>query len=99
MVGAETLIVEVTKVGVVAAKMEYGVNVSDGVTVAARFSGADVTVGVKVNVGRISNVAEGIFCGSFCVAAVSTSSVFDWSAGMAQARLAANNIVSAKYFL
>ena len=87
MVGAETLNVEVMKVGVVAAKMEYGVNVRDGVTVTARLSGAEVTVGVNVGVGRISNVEVGASCNSasaVCAAAVLTCSVLDaGSAGIA----------------
>ena len=97
MVGAETLIDEVTKVGVVAAKMEYGVNVRDGVTVSARLSGADVTVGVNVSVGGISNVAEGASCGSFCVAVVLIASVLDAGMeGSTQAKLAVRTIASAK---
>jgi hypothetical protein len=39
LVGAETLIVEATKVGVEAPKIEYGVNVRDGVRVYERTSG------------------------------------------------------------
>ena len=80
--------------------MEYGVNVSDGVTVPAIFNGAEVTVGVKVGVGSISNVAEGASCGSFCAAAVLTSFVLEvGSAGMAQARLAATTIINAQFLL
>ena len=81
--------------------MEYGVNVSDGVTVAAILSGAEVTVGVNVEVGSISNVAEGTFCNSasaVCAADVLASSAFDAGMeGIAQARLAANIIANAKY--
>ncbi len=86
--------------GVVAAKMEYGVKVRDGVTVTARLSGAEVTVGVNVDVGGISSVAEGISCNSasaVCATAVPTSSVLD--AGVEesmQARLAVNIIAIAK---
>lgn len=84
------------KVGVGFPKMEYGVNVRVGVSEYARTSGSDVTVGVNVGVGGISIVAEGNSCNPFCVVVLIASVLAAGMAGIAQARLAANAIASAK---